>query len=112
MTAHNTAQRAGNSDALENLARVGLIAFGVVHLLVAWLAIQLAWFDGGGQSADQSGAMATLAESPIGKPLLWIVGLGLIALAVWQAAEVFRWRGGWSASGKERTKEGKRRDQG
>jgi len=104
VTAQDTARRAGESDALENLARIGLIAFGVVHLLVAWLAIQLAWFGGNGESADQSGAMATLAESPVGKPLLWVLGLGLIALAVWQAAEVFRWRSGWSASGKQRTK--------
>jgi len=97
------ARRAGESDGLENLARVGLIAFGVVHLLVAWLALQLAW-GGGGKSADQSGAMQTLAESPVGKPLLWIIAVGLIALAVWQAAEVFRWRSGWSGSGKTRTK--------
>src|SRR5687768_7714099 len=94
---------AGDSDALEHLARVGLIAYGVVHLLVAWLALQLAW-GGGGESADQSGAMATVAESPVGKPLLWIIAIGLIALAVWQAAEVLRWRSGWSASGKTRTK--------
>ena len=58
----SSADRAGNSDALENLARVGLIALGVVHLLVAWLALQLAW-GGGGGSADQSGAMATVASS-------------------------------------------------
>jgi hypothetical protein len=104
MTASYTANRAANSDTLENLARVGLIAFGIVHLLVAWLAIQLAWFGGGGASADQSGAMATLADSPVGKPLLWLLAVGLIALAAWQAAEVFRWRWGWSASGKQRTK--------
>ncbi len=104
MTTHDTARRAGDSDALEHLARVGLIAYGVVHLLVAWLAVQLAWFGDGGESADQSGAMATLADSPVGKPLLWVVAVGLIALAVWQAAEVLRWRGGWSASGKQRTK--------
>jgi hypothetical protein len=104
MTAQGTARKAANSDALENLARIGLIAYGLVHLLVAWLALQLAWFGGGGESADQSGAMATVAESPVGKPLLWVLAIGLIALAVWQAAEVFRWRSGWSASGKERTK--------
>ena len=99
------AQRAGQSDGLENLARIGLIAFGVVHLLVAWIALQLAWGGGGGgKSADQSGAMQTLADSPVGKPLLWLVAVGLVALAVWQAAEVFRWRSGWSASGKTRTK--------
>jgi hypothetical protein len=98
------AQEAGNSDTLENLARVGLIAYGVVHVLVAWLAIQLAWFGGNGKSADQSGAMSTLADSPIGKPLLWLIALGFIALAAWQAAEVLRWRGQWSASGKARAK--------
>jgi hypothetical protein len=104
VTAQETAREAGDSDTLENLARVGLIAYGVVHLLVAWLALQLAWFGGSEESADQSGAMATLAESPVGKPLLWVLAVGLIALAVWQAAEVLRWRHGWSASGKARTK--------
>ncbi len=102
-SAMGAAHQAGKSDSLEHLARIGLIAYGVVHLLVAWLALQLAW-GGGGESADQSGAMRTLAESPLGKPLLWVLGIGLIALAAWQAAEVFRWRSGWSASGKERTK--------
>jgi len=102
-SAMGAARQAGESDGLEQLARVGLIAYGVVHLLVAWLALQLAW-GGGGESADQSGAMRTLAESPVGTPLLWLVAVGLIALAVWQAAEVLRWRRGWSASGKARTK--------
>ena len=99
----STADRAGESDGLENLARVGLLAYGLVHLLVAWLALQLAWGSGGGE-ADQSGAMATLAQSSLGKPLLWIVAIGLIALAVWQAAEVLRWRFGWSASGEAKKK--------
>jgi Domain of Unknown Function (DUF1206) len=103
-TALGTAHQAGESDGLEYLARVGLLAYGLVHLLVAWLALQLAWFGGNGEPADQSGAMRTLAESPAGKPLLWVVAVGLIALAVWQAAEVLRWRTGWSASGKARTK--------
>jgi hypothetical protein len=97
------ANRAGDSRTLENLARVGLLAYGVVHVLVAWLALQLAW-GGGGQSADQSGALATLAGQPFGKPLLWIIALGLIALAVWQAAEAIGWRSGLSASGKQRKK--------
>ncbi|MGZ4508848.1 MAG: DUF1206 domain-containing protein [Blastococcus sp.] len=101
-TALGAAGRAGNSDALENLARVGMVAYGIVHLLVAWLALQLAW-GVGGNSTDQSGAMATLAKEPFGKPLLWVLAVGLIALAVWQAAEVLRWRSGWSASGKQRT---------
>jgi uncharacterized protein DUF1206 len=99
----SSAGRAGDSDALEGLARVGLIAYGVVHLLVAWLALQLAW-GGGGGSADQSGAMATLASKPLGKPLLWVLAIGLIALAVWQLAEVLRHRAGLQGSGDARKK--------
>jgi hypothetical protein len=94
---------AADGDGLENLARVGLASYGVVHLLVAWLALQLAWGTSS-ESADQSGALSTVAESPVGKPLLWIIALGMIALAVWQALEVLRWRSGWSASGDARTK--------
>jgi hypothetical protein len=103
MTARGTAaaDRAGNSDTLEQLARVGLIAYGLVHVLIGWLALQLAWF-GGGESADQSGALSTLAESPVGGPLLWVLGLGLFALALWQAAEALRWRHGLASSGRQR----------
>src|SRR3954466_14447417 len=85
----SAAGRAGNSDALEHLARVGLIAYGIVHLLIAWLALQLAWGGGGGE-ADQSGAMSTLADQPFGKPLLWVLAIGLLALTLWQLAELFR----------------------
>ena len=97
------AGRAGDSDGLEHLARVGLVAYGVVHLLVAWLALQLAW-GGGGGSADQSGAMATLAAQPLGTPLLWVLAVGLLALAVWQLAEVLRHRSALRGSGEARKK--------
>jgi len=92
------AERAGDSQALEHLARVGLTAYGIVHLLIAWLALQLAR-GGGGGSADQSGAMATLAEQPLGEALLWVLVVGLAALALWQLAEVLRHRAGLQASG-------------
>ncbi|MCF6746388.1 DUF1206 domain-containing protein [Blastococcus sp. KM273128] len=101
-SAAGAAGRAGNSDGLEHLARVGLVAYGLVHVLIAWLALQLAW-GRAGEQADQSGALATLAEQPLGGPLLWVLAVGLIALALWQAAEVLRWRHGWSASGSART---------
>jgi hypothetical protein len=101
--AAGAAGRAGDSDALEHLARIGLIAYGVVHLLVAWLAVQLAWGVGGSAAqADQGGALATLAQQPFGTVLLWVIAIGLVALAAWQAAEVLRWRSGLSASGDAR----------
>ena len=99
----SSAQRAGNSEALERLARVGLTAYGLVHLLIAWLALQLAW-GGGGGSADQSGAMATLAGKPLGRALLWVLVVGLVALALWQLAEVLRHRAALQGPGEARKK--------
>ena len=96
--------QAAHSDTLENLARIGFIAYGLVHVLIGWLALQLAWFAGGGESADQSGALSTLADTPVGGPLLWILGIGLFALALWQATEVLRWRQALSATGERRRK--------
>ncbi|MBA3524650.1 MAG: DUF1206 domain-containing protein [Geodermatophilaceae bacterium] len=84
--AEGSARRAADSTALETLARVGLIAYGVVHLLIGWLALQVAW-GASSENADQSGAFAQLAESPAGPALLWLVAVGLTALAVWQASE-------------------------
>lgn len=102
-SARRTAHRAGESGALEALARVGLVAYGVVHLLIAWLALQLAWGGGGGQ-ADQSGALTTLAREPWGPALLWVLAVGLVALALWQLAEVLRWTGRLQGSGEARKK--------
>ncbi|WP_456598713.1 DUF1206 domain-containing protein [Blastococcus sp. SYSU DS0616] len=100
-SAADAAGRAADSGGLEHLARVGLIAYGLVHVLIAWLALQLAW-GRTGQQADQSGALATLAEQPLGEPLLWVLGIGLVALALWQAAEILRWRHGLTGSGDRR----------
>ena len=81
------AERAGDSALLEGLARVGLVAYGVVHLLIGWLALQIAWGGTSGGSADSSGALTTVAEQPFGKILLWLVAVGMVALALWQASE-------------------------
>lgn len=71
---------------LERAVRVGLVAYGLVHLLIAWLAVQLAL----GQqtaAASQQGALHELARQPFGSVLLWVVAVGLFALAVWQLTE-------------------------
>lgn len=80
MTAATTARRAANSDFLEKLARVGFVVYGVVLLLVGITATRLA-FGGSGQ-ADESGAMATLAETGFGKVVLWAGAVGFAALSV------------------------------
>lgn len=81
------AERAGDGASLKVLARVGLIAYGVVHLLIGWLALQIAWGAPAGKSADISGALGTLADQPFGKILLCLVAVGMVALALWQASE-------------------------
>jgi hypothetical protein len=85
-TAASKVEQAGDSTSLALLARVGLIAYGVVHLLIGWLAVQIAWGPDG-KSADSSGALHTLAEQPFGKFLLCCVAVGLVALILWQASE-------------------------
>lgn len=85
-SAKSEARKAANSKTLEVLARVGLVAYGLVHLLVGWLALQVAW-GGSKQNADQSGALKEIAQKPFGSVLLWLVAVGLAALAVWQASE-------------------------
>jgi hypothetical protein len=81
------AEQAGDSTSLEMLARVGLIAYGVVYLLIGWLALQLAWGTSASKKADTSGALKTLVDQPFGKILLGLVAVGMVALALWQASE-------------------------
>jgi hypothetical protein len=79
----SAAKQVDNSEWLERAIRVGLVSYGIVHLLIAWLALQLAFGSGSG-AASQQGAMQQLAQQPFGKPLLWVLAVGFLALAVWQ----------------------------
>lgn len=81
------AEAAANSSGMTTLAAVGLVALGLVHLLIGWLALQVAWGGGGEEQADAGGAFGTLAEQPLGTALLWVLAVGLVALALWQVSE-------------------------
>ncbi|HEU4909958.1 MAG TPA: DUF1206 domain-containing protein [Propionibacteriaceae bacterium] len=67
------------------LVKVGLISYGVVHLLVAWIAVQIAFGRGG--DASPNGAFASLGKQPAGAVLLWLMAIGLLTLSVWQIIE-------------------------
>ena len=73
--ARRAADEIGSHPALTALARVGHVVNGVLHLAIAGIALQVAWGGGGGQ-ADQSGALAALAEQPLGTALLWVFVVG------------------------------------
>jgi hypothetical protein len=79
-------RQAEQSDWLDHAVRLGLVAYGVVHLLIAWLAVQLALGDREG-AASASGAMQQLAEQPLGKAMVWAVAIGLFLLVVWRIIE-------------------------
>ncbi len=85
-TASGAGESAASSSVLTGLARVGLIAYGIVHVLLGWIALQMAW-SSTAQSGDESGALATLADDPLGRALLWVIVVGLFALVLWQVSE-------------------------
>jgi hypothetical protein len=65
---------------------VGLVAYGLVHLLIGWLAVQLAIGDHD-ENASADGALQTLARQPFGQVLVGVVALGLLLLALWRLVE-------------------------
>jgi hypothetical protein len=67
----------------EWLARGGLVARGVVYLVIGILAIKLA-AGTGGQTTNQQGALQTIARQPFGKALLTAVAIGLAGYATWR----------------------------
>ncbi len=81
------------------LGRFGMICYGVVHLLVAWLALQVVF--GESEQADQKGAVGSLAETPVGPVLLWALAVGLLAYALWQVLMIFNGYT-WVEEGKKR----------
>jgi hypothetical protein len=80
------ASRASDHPALEGAARVGFAVSGMLHLLIGWIALQLA-FGSSGKRADQSGALQSLAGNGLGKLLLWVAVLGFLGLALWQVTD-------------------------
>jgi hypothetical protein len=78
--------RPQDNDALDVTIRIGLVAYGVVHLLIAWLALQLALGHHDGHVSNQ-GALRHLAGEPFGKPLLWAIAIGMFFLVCWRVLE-------------------------
>ena len=73
------------SDAFEWLSRAGFAARGTVYVTVGILAIKLA-LGSNGTSANQQGALRTIAHQPFGSVLLILVAIGLGGYALWRLA--------------------------
>lgn len=91
MRAANAPRQVTKSAPFQLLARVGLVTYGVVHLLVAWVAVQVATGDAAGK-ADKTGALQSIAGTG-GAWLLWLIAVGLGASALWQLSEALLGKG-------------------
>jgi hypothetical protein len=81
-------RRAHRSEWVDGAVRVGMVAYGIVHLTIAWLGIQLAFGDRSG-AASRNGALRELAQQPFGRVVVWVVAVGMFALVLWKLLEAF-----------------------
>ncbi len=79
-------RRAEDSNWLDHAVSAGLVAYGVVHVIIGFLAVRLALGDRSGE-ASASGALHELAQQPFGLILVWAVAVGMLLLVVWRLLE-------------------------
>jgi hypothetical protein len=68
---------------VQRLGRAGLASRGVVYLVVAFLALRMAFGDRS-QETDRQGALQAIARQPFGHLLLVVLGLGFLGYAAWR----------------------------
>ena len=91
--AAGTAREVAKSRPVKYGARIGLVAYGITYLLIAWLALQVA-FGSSGERTDQNGAFQTIASEPFGQVLLWVLVVGFVAVALWRLEQAIFATGG------------------
>jgi hypothetical protein len=76
-------RQARASSSFEWLTRVGFLSKGIVYVLIGALALMAA-FGEGGQTTGQKGVIHEIAAKPFGVVALIIIGVGLLAYALWR----------------------------
>ncbi|QKG25895.1 DUF1206 domain-containing protein [Actinomadura verrucosospora] len=79
-------RKAAGHPWFHTMSRAGLVARGLLYLLIGWLALQVA-FGHGGKEADRKGALEAVADKPGGIVVLYLMTAGFFALALWQFSE-------------------------
>jgi Domain of Unknown Function (DUF1206) len=99
----NTPSRSQTADWL---GTVGWTAKGVIYLLIAVIAIQLA-LSGGAEDdqASKQGALQALVDKPFGSVMLTVVVIGLFAYALYRLLAVFLPQPATGSGNKEEAKE-------
>lgn len=78
------ARRGLTSRSVERLAKAGLIARGVIYLVLAYLAFDIAAFGALGKQANSKGALQEVARQPAGPAVLALLAFGFAAYAAWR----------------------------
>jgi hypothetical protein len=86
MTAVTAQARRQGRRTVDWLARLGLGARGVVYLLVAWIAVRIAFLHTG-QQADRQGALQEIAHNTAGRGVLLVMAVGFLGYALWRGVE-------------------------
>lgn len=68
------------------LGRLGLVAKGVVYLIIGALAIQSA-LGTGGEVTDQEGALRSVLRQPLGAVMLGLLCFGMFAYTLWRVVQ-------------------------
>lgn len=84
LTRSPLAETDGLDDRVRPLLKFGWIAKGLLFAVIGVLAGELARRGWTREDADQTGALATLADAPAGRLLVALVSGGLALYAVWQ----------------------------
>lgn len=80
------AEAASNHPWFRRAARLGHVANGLLHLVIGFIAWNLAFGSAPGD-ADQSGAIQLMAAQPLGLLLVLLCALGCALLGLWHLSE-------------------------
>jgi hypothetical protein len=68
---------------LELLERLGYVVRGVLYAVMGFLALKIALATSGGKATDLSGSLVWLIGNPLGKLVLIVTIIGLVAYSIW-----------------------------
>ncbi len=88
--AEQAGREAADSRAFGALVTGGLITYGGVHLVIAWLFLQVAWSTAGSANRPITAMSRTVA----GQVVLWAAALGMAILVLWRVAQTLLRPGG------------------
>jgi Domain of Unknown Function (DUF1206) len=97
-----SARSARSARGMAWLARAGLVARGLMYVLIGIIAVQVA-IDGSHQQADRTGALRLVAQTAFGTAILWLLVIGFAGMTLWRLSEA-----AWGSPGADGRKASKR----